>query len=67
MEKWDTIKVEVLKVAKAVVAFIVPGIAVLVTLLSGSEGLGDVTTVEWFMIALAILGTPAAVYTVSNR
>ena len=51
---------------KAVVAFAVPGIALLVTFVTGDEGIGSVTTGEWIMVAVAVL-TPVSVYAVVNK
>ena len=51
---------------KAVVAFLVPGLAVLVTFITGEEGFGAVTTNEWLLVVIALL-TPIAVYSVRNK
>jgi len=67
MEKWNTIKAEALKVAKALVAFIVPGLVVIATLLVGDQTLGDLNTLQWILIAIAVLGTPIGVYYTPNK
>ena len=50
---------------KAIVAFLVPGVAVLVTFITGDEGFADVTTAEWLLVAVALI-TPIAVYAKAN-
>ena len=67
MEKWNTIKVEFLKVAKAVVAFVVPGLVLIATLLVGDQTLGDLNTLQWILVAVAVLGTPIGVYYTPNK
>ena len=52
---------------KAVVAFVVPGLALLATFITGDEGFGSVTTTEWIAVAVAVLGTPLAVFAVANK
>lgn len=51
---------------KAVVAFLVPGVALLVTFITGDDGFGSVTTNEWLLVAVAVL-TPIGVYKVANK
>lgn len=67
MEKWNAIKAEFLSVAKAVVAFVLPGLVFLISQLTGDQSFADLTTVQWMLAAVAILGTPAAVYGVANK
>jgi len=67
MEKWNTIKAEAGKVAKAIVALLLPGLALVATLLVGDQTLGDLNTLQWILIAIAVLGTPIGVYAIPNK
>ena len=67
MKKWKTIKAELGSIAKAVAAFLVPGLVFLTAQLTGDQSFSDLTTVQWMLAVGAVLGTPAAVYGVANK
>ncbi len=52
---------------KAIAAVLIPGLAVLGGFLVGGVALGDLSAGQWVAVAIAVLGTPAAVYQVSNK
>ena len=52
---------------KAVVAILLPGLAVLAGFLIGDIGFGDLNAGQWVAIVIAVLGTPIGVYSVPNR
>ncbi len=51
---------------KAIAAILIPGLAVLGGFLVGGVALGDLSAGQWVAVAIAVLGTPAAVYQVKN-
>ena len=52
------------KAIAAAVAALVAGLALVVT---GNEGLSDVTVAEWLVVIGATIGTSGVVYAVPNR
>ena len=55
------------RTAKALVALLVCAAAYLVGILSGDQGLGDVTTVQWLGLLVFMGGAYGITYAVPNR
>lgn len=55
-----------LAIAKALAAALAAGIAALLLVITGNEGLTDVTTAEWLIVILSILGSFGVTWAVPN-
>ena len=55
-----------MKAAKALFAAVTAGLSGLITTISGSESIGGVTTLQWLVIALAVLTAGGGVYGITN-
>ena len=53
--------------AKAVVAALTAAAASLTLVITGGEGIGDVTTAEWLIVVTAVLASGGFVYAVPNK
>ncbi len=51
---------------KAIAAALIPGLSLLGGFLIGGVAFGDLSAGQWVAVAIATLGTPAAVYGVRN-
>lgn len=58
---------KLLSVAKAIGGAIAAGVFTLSGILTGSEGLGDVTTGGWLLVTLAVLASFGIIYRVPNK
>lgn len=55
------------KTAKAFLGALTALIGGLLLVVTGNEGFGDVTTAEWLLVALQVIGVFSAVYFPSNK
>lgn len=54
------------KAAKAFYAALVAGLGALATTLTGEQNLGDLTTLQWVIIAGVVVGAFGGVYGITN-
>jgi len=64
---YQQVKAEIQSVGKAVIAFLLPGLVFLAAQITGDQSFSDLTTTQWVLFAIAIFGTPAAVYAIPNK
>ena len=64
---YQQVKAELASVAKAAIAFALPGLVFIAAQLTGDQSFSDLTAVQWVLTAIAVLGTPAAVYALPNK
>jgi len=67
MEKFEMVMAYLRGAAKAVGAGAVAAIGSLLLLLSGTDSLDTVTTAEWLLVALNVLGAYGVVYRLPNK
>lgn len=64
---YEKVKAELASVAKAAIAFVLPGLVFVAAQLVGDQSFSDLTTAQWILFAIAVFGTPAAVYAIPNK
>ena len=64
---YQQVKAEIASVAKAAIAFALPGLVFVAAQLTGDQSWSDLTSLQWILAAVAVFGTPAAVYALPNK
>lgn len=54
-------------IAKSLAGGILAGLITLAAVAAGAKGVGDVTFIQWVLVAISTLGTGTGVYAVPNR